>query len=94
MTRTEREQRITRTIETTYYKVWAIDESDNVTTFEFKAVKTDEKQAVKITSQECEKRGLIFVRCKAIKTESNLYVTTLDEFLKIAHIENSDSVTE
>ena len=94
MTRTERENRITRTVETTCFKVWAIDETDNVTTFEFKAVKTDEKQAVKITSQECEKRGLIFVRCKAVSSESHLYVATLSDFLKIAHIENNENVTE
>ena len=94
MTRTEREQRITRTIETTTYKVYVVDATDNVTTFEYRAIKGNIKDVEKEMRAKCENEDLGFVRVKAIKTESHLYVTTLDEFLKIAHIENSDSVTE
>ena len=91
MTRTERENRLTRTIETTTYEVLAIELSTKtVKTIVMKFVKTDPKTAEKSARMECDQSGLAFVNMTATKTEKNLYVATIDDFIKIAHIE-SDS---
>lgn len=89
MTRTERENRLTRTIETTSYEVLAIElSSKTVKTIEMKFVKTEPKTAEKLARMECEKNGLAFVNMTPTKTEKNLYVATIEDFLKIAHIES------
>ena len=92
MTRTERENRLTRTIETTTYEVLAIElRSKTVKTLSMKFVKTDAKTAEKLARKECENQKLAFVDMALTKTEKNLYVATIDEFLKIAHIESESN---